>query len=96
MELIYYLLILPLAANFISEWSGVIDKLKYWMFYRMYTKQTQYDPPRWKPFDCPMCFSFWISIGLLIYNSDYSIINCILPFASAAMGMIINKIGNRL
>ena len=85
-----YLLIIPLAANFIADRSGVMEKLKFWLFYRMYSRKTKYQHYRLKPFDCTMCLSFWISAFYLLttYNSNY----ILLPFAAATIGALIEKL----
>lgn|GEM_PF-6066659 len=89
------LLVIPLAANFIAEWSGVIDQLQYWLFYRIYTLKTPYNPGRWKPLDCPMCLSFWLGVGFVLIP-HFSVDAILLPFASAAVAVLINKLNNRL
>lgn len=96
-----YLLIflfIPLAINFLVDWSGLVDNLKFWLFYRMYTKDTQYRYFRIKPFDCPPCASFWTSIIYLLINKNnlnyFEVI--IYSLTSAAIALIINKVVNRL
>src|SRR5580704_8679813 len=90
-NLILALLVIPLAANFISEWSGVIQKIQYWLFYKIYTAKTEYNPKRIKPFDCPMCFSFWLTVCFVVIP-HFSIESILLPFASGAAAVIINKL----
>jgi len=91
-KILLYLLVIPLACNFIAEWSGVVQSFKYWLFYLKYTRKTQYREI-WslKPFSCPMCLSFWIgSLSLVkVYNSTFDFL---LPFASAGAAVVINKL----
>jgi len=90
-SLILSLLVIPLAANFIAEWSGVIQKFQYWLFYRIYTRQTEYNPKRLKPFDCPMCLSFWLTVCFVLIP-ECSVRSILLPFAAAGSSVIINRI----
>jgi hypothetical protein len=81
--------IIILAANFIAERSGVMDQLKYRMFYRLYTKKTPYRDYRLKPFDCTMCLSFWMTLTYILFIHQY---NFTLPFAAATVGVLISKL----
>jgi hypothetical protein len=94
-KVVLYLLVIPLAASFIAEWSGVIQSFKFWLFYRKYTKKTPYrDIYSLKPFSCPMCLSFWLaSVSLTWTYSDLS--SLFYPFASAGAAVVINKIINK-
>jgi|HubBroStandDraft_3_1064219.scaffolds.fasta_scaffold136515_3 hypothetical protein len=87
---ISYLLLIPLAANFIADRSGVMVKLKWWLFYKMYSRKTRYKDYRLKPFDCTMCLSFWIAFIQLITYWDIKYI--LLPFATATVGALIEKL----
>jgi hypothetical protein len=92
LNLFTVLLFIPLAASFIAERSGVMDKLKYWLFYRIYTKQTPYKHFRLKPFDCAMCLSFWIAaVYEWTTGTPATWLSILLPFSSAAVGSIISK-----
>ena len=57
--IIYALLIIPLGCTWASEMSGVIANLKYYLFYKVYSKRTAYRHYRIKPLDCAMCLSWW-------------------------------------
>lgn len=91
-------LFIPVAANYFTEWSGVMDKFKFWLFYRVYNKKTEYNFYRLKPFDCCHCISFWTTVALLTFIGlpvSWPLLIA-LPFCSAASAFIINKIVNRL
>lgn len=97
MNYLLILLFVPLGINFLVEWSGLIDSLKYWLFYRQYTKQTQYRFFRIKPLDCPPCASYWTSFIYLAITSHLNLFEMIIySLASAAIALIINKVVNRL
>ncbi len=93
-NLLFYLLAIPLASLFIADYSGVIQKFKYWLFYRKYTEKTSYQEFRIKPLDCPMCLSFWIgAISLIwIYTAPISLI---LPWGAAGATVVIQKLINQ-
>lgn len=94
-SILLYLLIVPLAALFIAEYSGVIQKLKYWLFYRRYTKETSYhEIYSLKPFSCPMCLSFWLA-ALTLFITYSSPIDLLFPFAAAGAAVIIQKLTNK-
>ena len=86
------LVVIPLAGNYITEWSSLIDKLKYWLYYKKYTRKTEYQDFRIKPVDCPHCFSFWSTLVYLNFSDAplYQIIP--LAFAAGACAVLINKL----
>lgn len=89
--LILFLLI-PLAANFITEWSGIIDTIKHWLFYCKYTKQTKYRFFRLKPFDCNLCLGAHITWIYLVVIGGFTIFEIILlALAVGSISMMIGK-----
>jgi len=92
------LVLIPLAANFISDFSGVMESLKYWLFYRIHSKEVRYRPFRIKPFDCPMCLSFHMTWIWIYFSQGFTniFIIVLLSSASAAIASIINRIYNRI
>jgi hypothetical protein len=88
-EIIKYLIIVPLAADFIADRSGIMEQIKFMLFYRVYSKRTKYKPYRIKPFDCTMCMSFWLCLFLVIFSGDTN--NYLLPFAAACVGALLNR-----
>lgn len=87
------LVLVPLACTFVAEKSGIMDKLKYWLFYRVFTKGTQYKQFRIKPFDCAMCLSFWVCLLVeCIDKIEFNPTTALLPFAAAAVGSLISNI----
>jgi hypothetical protein len=81
--------IIVLAANFIAEKSGVMDQIKFRLYYRIYTRKTKYVPYRLKPFDCTMCLSFWLTLTYILFIHEY---NFTLPFAAATAGALISRL----
>jgi hypothetical protein len=43
-SLIAALLVIPLAANFIADWSGMVQRFQFWLFYKIHTKHSEYNP----------------------------------------------------
>lgn len=77
-----YVISIVLAADMIANRSNIMEHIKYWLFYRIYTKSTRYKPYRIKPFDCTMCLSFWLC---LILTRDI-----ILSLAAGTCGAILS------
>lgn len=92
--MIYFVLI-PLAALNIAEYSGIMEQIKYKLFYWIYTKNTKYVPFSIRPLDCPLCLSFWI--GVLVTIKEYSqLTDLLLPFAASTVTVILDRIVKRL
>jgi hypothetical protein len=87
------LVVCPLAANFVSSWSGLLDHLRRWIFYRRYTKKTPYRFVNLPLIGCSMCLSAhmaWITALVFgVHNIYYLILLC---WAGGAMGFLINKL----
>ena len=97
MNILYSLLIIPLVSNYITDWSGIIDNLKYKLFYLRYTKITEYYHYSLKPLDCPKCFSVHLSwIYFLISDHKLTLQTILLSLSSGAIAFIINRLINRI
>jgi hypothetical protein len=94
-NIIFYFLIIPVAGNYLADWSNLIQTFKYWLFYRIYSKRTKYQDYRLKPLDCPGCLSFWLGVIFLILTYT-TVTGLILPFACAGMATVISRIYRRL
>lgn len=92
LDLIKYLILVPLAADFFADRSGIIESIKWKLFYMTYTKKTLYRPFRLRPFDCTMCMSFWLALILILVDGSYEGAFFLMPFAAAAVGALISKI----
>jgi hypothetical protein len=92
-QILIALVIIPLAITYIVKWSGLVDQFKIWLFYKVYSRKTQYTFWRIKPFDCAMCLSFhsvWLWEVLSIQS--FSFISTALPFAAAGIATILNRV----
>jgi hypothetical protein len=86
-------MIIPLAANFFAEWSGVIDSLKVFLFYKVYSRKTDFRPYRIKPLDCALCLSFHLSwVMELARGEQFSISTILLPFAAGGCAYLLSKL----
>lgn len=93
MILLTVLILIPLAANYLADFSGLMDQLKIFLFYRIYSRKTVYKYYRIKPFDCCGCSAFHLSwIYILSYDHFGIIQTLILSFAAGAVSTIINKV----
>lgn len=88
-QIIRLLIITPLAANFIAERSGVMEWIKFKLYYRIYSRKTKYKLYRIKPFDCAMCLSFWLCLIQVLPSQNW--LEYFFPFAAAAVGSIVSK-----
>ena len=97
MNILYSLIIIPLVANYVCDWSGLIDKIKYKLFYLRYTRITEYQHYSLRPLDCCKCFSVHLSwIYFLITDGRLSLQTILLSLTSGAIAFIINRIINRI
>jgi hypothetical protein len=86
----FYILI-PLVVNYVVDWSGWITRLKKWLFYRMYTKQTAYFDFN-LPFDKPSTLAIFLT-AIFCFISGVGLLNLIMySLAEGAMTHIINKL----
>ena len=89
------IMLLALAANFIAEWSGRVQKLKEWMFYRTRFRSVEFENFSFKPFDCPMCLGFWIGLAYVL-TIPFTTINIFIPFGCAGMAVMVNQLYRKL
>jgi len=95
MIFILTLIIVPLAANYIAEWSGVMENFKLFLYYKVYTRKTEYNSYRLKPFDCSLCLSFHLCyICEIATAQSLSITTLLLPFASGGVAYLLSKLFN--
>jgi hypothetical protein len=91
LNLLISLILTPFAAYFFSDvW---IANLKYWVFYKIWKKETPYEPKRWKPLDCSSCMSVhftWISLLFLYFG--ISPLYILFPLASGGIASLLNKL----
>jgi hypothetical protein len=88
-ELLMVLIVIPLASNTIA---GLMIGIKYWLFYKVYTKKTRYKPFRLKPIDCSLCLSFhltWIYLISMATLNPFIII--LLALASGYVGSAVER-----
>lgn len=76
---------ISLACLMFSEWSGVIQWIKWYSLW----------DGRLKPFDCAMCMSFWVSLVLFL-TLNYSYWSILYAFANAGITVLINAIYERI
>lgn len=81
----YYFVMVPLAACFIANWSGVFQALKIRFYGPDWWKHS------WKPLDCEKCLSFWLSVILLTLQKEWSYASLIYPFVASAIAVLIKK-----
>lgn len=74
-----------LACLTFAEWSGVIDKFKYWLTWER----------RLKPFDCAMCLTLWVSLAIFIHQG-YGAWSTLYAFANSGLTILINKAYERI
>lgn len=91
------MLYITLSSCYIADWSGLMDNLDYYLFYKFHYKNVKYQSGMYvkKPFTCPGCLSFWISV-IFILISPFTIMNILLPFSVAALATLLNKIYYKL
>lgn len=83
------LLLIPLASKFIVS---LVENMKVWGYYLVYTKKTPYKEFRLKPLDCPSCLSFHL-MWIFLLTSGLSIPLILLhSFAAATLGYLISKL----
>jgi hypothetical protein len=97
-----YLILVPLAANYWANWSGLYQKFDKWLFRRIWGKDVKWRildfiDPRVKFFmkliSCSLCLSAhitWISLLLSGNRNIFEII--ILSFASGSVAYLTSKL----
>ena len=88
------LILIPLAVNYFTLYSGLYQKLDKWIFYRIHSKNVKWRLINLPLISCNLCMAFhvtWISL-LLEGNRDiFQII--LLAFSAGSMAFILGKIG---
>lgn len=75
--MIYNILGVSALAILIAETSGIMNKIKYVLF-----KKKPYEM-RLKPFDCPLCLSFWL--GLVYFSKQVGIVEAMMHAAICSL-----------
>ena len=93
-DLFISLFIIPLAVNWLIDYSGLILKFKFWLFYRINDKSVSFRPFRIRPIDCEMCMGVWSALAYLYFTG--SVLNRIdmilVSLAAGAVSFLITKL----
>lgn len=94
MEILHFInsiIIIASIITYIIDFAQIVEHIKRWMFYRVYTKDTPYRYYTLKPFDCSGCLSFWVS--LIYFSYIYGVcLGIPLAFITGVVTLIIRKI----
>jgi hypothetical protein len=92
MEILYLFLLISAPLIIIIDFGQWIERLKIKIFYRLYSKNTSYEPFDWKPFDCSACLSIWIFwiYSILIFGFTFEYF--LLGFIQGLITILIRKI----
>lgn len=99
-EILIQILAVSIPIVFLIDFAGAAEKIKKWLFYRIYSPETEYEWYELKPFDCSACLSvwvYWIVFGILGVLQQqlliYFLYLLIQGFATGLMSILIkNKI----
>ncbi len=92
-SMISNIILIALASVFIIN---VVDQLKYFFFYQVYSRKTEYRPYRLKPLDC-YCLAVYLGFAYFqLYLHVNPTLSCLLSFASATTALITQKLINKL
>lgn len=66
------LILISFIVTYLISTSGFITSVKYFIW-KKYIKVGDYKTLSFKPFDCPLCMTFWTGLAYLLITSTLSL-----------------------
>ena len=90
-KIIIDLLLLTIIITYTVGISGFVDVLKQKIWSILYNPIT-YNNWSLKPFDCPLCLTFWVGLIYLFINKDITLLNITIVCLYSLFQPVINNI----
>lgn len=94
-------ILIAFITAYVIDYANFITPIKIFIYRLLNGKAVPYKHFSLKPFDCPLCLTFWITLlyGLILIKTSFILIIFIAicaSFTSSISGILINNIFNML